>query len=67
MYCGSFGGVSGGAPVERVVNLGHLSMRVRSSGTPILFRGSHSNIRLRIESSSEDNGNIELKNLGLFR
>ena len=66
MYWGSQGGV-GGAAVERVVNLGHPRMRDLSSGMPILFRGSHSNIRHRMASSSKDNGSIELKNLGLAR
>lgn len=66
-HCGSLGGVGGRALVERVVKLLHLRIRSRSSGIFILLRGSFSKMRLRMKSSSGDNGSIELKNLGLFR
>lgn len=65
-YWTSHGGV-GGVVVERAVNLGQLRIKDLSSGMPILLRGSHSNIRAKIASSSDDSGSIELKNLGLVR
>ena len=67
--CTSLGGVGGvgGAALELFVNLGHLRMRFLSSGIPILLRGSHSKMRLRMESSSGDRGRIELRNLGFLR
>lgn len=51
----------------RVVNLGHRRIRFLSSGILILLRGSQSNMRLKIESSSGDNGRMELKNLEFLR
>lgn len=66
MYWASHGGV-GGAALERFVNLGHLRMRFLRSRILILLRGSHSKMRLRIESSSGDNGRIELRNFGFLR
>lgn len=65
--CGSLGGVGGRALGERVVKLLHLRISSRSSGILILLRGSCSKMRLRMKSSSGDNGSIELKNLGSLR
>ena len=65
--CCSGGGVGRRVPVEVVVNLEHPKIRVLSSGMEILLRGSVSKMRLRIKSSSEDNGSIDERNLGLFR
>lgn len=56
-----------GIAVGRLVNLGHLMIESRSSGILILLLGSHSKIRLRIESSSGDKGKMELKNRGFFK
>lgn len=53
--------------MERVVNLVHPRIKFLSSGIWILFRGSHSKIRLRMKSSSADNGKIDLRKLGLLR
>lgn len=53
--------------VGRLVNLGHLTIKSRSSGIFILLLGSHSKMRLRIESSSGERGKIELKNRGFFK
>ena len=64
--CTSLGRV-GGAAFERLVNLGHLRMRFLSSEILILLRGSHSKMRLRMESSSGDNGKMELRNFGFLR
>lgn len=65
-YCsrsnGSGGGVAGKA-LERVVNLGHRMINSRNSGRVILLVGSISKMRLRMESSSEDNGKIDLRKL----
>jgi len=57
----------GGAKLERFVNLGHLRTRSLSFGILILLRGSHSKMRLRMESSSGDNGKMELRNFGFLR
>jgi len=65
-YGTSSGGV-GGAKLERFVNLGHLRTRSLSSEILILLRGSHSKMRLRMESSSGDNGKMELRNFGFLR
>ncbi|KAL8896427.1 MAG: hypothetical protein Q9207_007711 [Kuettlingeria erythrocarpa] len=61
------GGGEGGIPVDLVVNLGHRMIRSRSSGILILFLGSHSKMRRRMESSSGDKGKMELRNLGFFK
>lgn len=66
-YAGSGGRVAGRDPVERVVNLGHPRIKFLSSGIWILFRASLSKMRLRMKSSSTDNGRIDLKKLGLLR
>lgn len=60
------GGVRGMA-VGRLVNVGHRTTKSRSSGILILFLGSHSKMRLRIESSSGDRGRMELRKRGFFR
>lgn len=60
------GGVRGIA-VGRLVNVGHRTIKSRSSGILILFLGSHSKMRLRIESSSGDRGRMELRKRGFFR
>lgn len=65
-YWISLGGV-GGAKLERFVNLGHLRIRFLRSEILILLCGSHSKMRLRIESSSGDNGKMELRNFGFLR
>jgi hypothetical protein len=56
-----------GSPLECVVNFWHLRIKPLSSGMVIRFWGSHSKIRLRIESNSEDRGKIDLRNLESFR
>jgi hypothetical protein len=56
-----------GSPVECVVNFWHLRIKPLSSGMVIRFWGSHSNIRLRIESNSEERGKIDLRNLESFK
>jgi hypothetical protein len=65
-YCsnsnGSGGGVAGKA-LERVVNLGHRMISSRNSGRVILLVGSISKMRLKMESSSEDKGKIDLRKL----
>jgi hypothetical protein len=69
-YCsysnGSGGGVAGRA-LERVVNRGHRMINSRSSGRVILFVGSISKIRLRMASSSEDKGKIDLRKFWSFK
>jgi hypothetical protein len=64
---GTGDGTGVGSPLECVVNLWQRSMRLLSSGILIRFCGSHSNIRLRIPSSSEDRGKIVLRNLESFK
>jgi len=65
-YCsnsnGSGGGVAGKA-LERVVNLGHRMISSRNSGRVILLEASTSKMRLKMESSSEDKGKIDLRKL----
>jgi hypothetical protein len=56
-----------GKPWEWVVNLWHRRIRLLSSGIVIRFWGSHSKIRLRIESNSEVKGRIDLRNLESFK
>lgn len=56
-----------GGAAERVVNLGHRRTRFLNSGIVTLLCGSHSNIRLKIESSSGESGKIVLRNLGFLR
>lgn len=50
----------------QVVNLVQLIIRALSSGVVILFRGSGSKMRLKIESSSRESGNIDLRKFGLL-
>ena len=49
------------------VNRGQLRIRFRSSWMVILFSGSHSKIRLRIESSSGERGRMDVRKLGSLR
>ena len=63
----SSGGGLAGAEAVRAVNRGQCIIRDLSSGILILLLGSHSNMRLRIASSSGESGRIDLRNLGFFR
>lgn len=56
-----------GIAVDRLVNDGHRTTKSRSSRILILFLGSHSKMRLRIELSSGDRGSMELRNFGFFK
>lgn len=56
-----------GRAFDRVVNLGHRIIKSRSSGRVILFVGSRSKILLRMASSSDDSGKMDLRKFGSFR
>jgi hypothetical protein len=51
----------------RTVNLGHSMINLLRSGRVILWCGSHSKIRLKMELSSGESGKIDLRNWGSFK